>query len=110
MKQTLPRILIGLLLVSLVSYIWWNTSALRSGPRITINTPQEFSTVGQVVEVTGSVPHSKEVTINGKSITFTTRGEFRERVVLSPPVDSLDIVAEDAYGKIATKSIQLMVK
>lgn len=103
----------SILIVSFIAtisvYAYINTSGLRRGPVISVEYPVAYSTVPGVVEVRGTIKHVKEATINQKQMTFTTKGEFVENIVLTSPSDNIDIVARNAYGKTATLSLPLNV-
>lgn len=74
-----------------------------------IDSPTDYSTVAGSVEVKGRIKYVKEATINGKPVTFTTKGDFTEYIVLRSPNDTLDIEATNAYGKKTFKTLTLNV-
>lgn len=102
-------ILIILTLVSVAVYAIYNTSGLWRGPVVRIDSPADYSTVPGSVEVKGRIKYVKEASINGKPITFTTKGDFTEYIVLRAPTDTLDIEAVNAYGKRSYKTLTLNV-
>ncbi|MEN9852369.1 MAG: Glucodextranase, domain [Candidatus Parcubacteria bacterium] len=61
------------------------------------------------MEVRGTIAHAKEATINGMNISFAKNGDFVALLVLTPPLDTIDIWAKNAYGRESTKSIQVAV-
>ena len=105
-----PLTIVSIILVaSIISYAYYASSALRLGPVIRIDTPLEYSSVPGAVRVTGNIKHVGTATINEKPMTFTLKGDFDELLVLTPPLDTIDIVASGTYGKVTRKSIQVSV-
>lgn len=98
-----------LLFLCIAGYAFYNSSSLRSGPTVRIDTPLPYSSVPGVIEVRGNIAHAKEATINGMSVSFTKNGDFAALLVLTPPLDTIDIWAKNAYGKESTKSVQVAV-
>jgi hypothetical protein len=109
LPKSIPFYLSVLLLIGIAVLVYMNTLGLRRGPTITINTPIAYSTVDAVVEVSGRIPRAKEANINGKALYFNKRGDFTTTIILTPPLDSLDIYAISAYGQESTSKIVLGV-
>lgn len=109
MKSRLQTILSLVLLISILSYAYYVSAGLRLGPVIKIYWPQEYGSVDKVVRVTGNIKHVSAATINEKPMTFNLKGDFDETLVLTPPLDTIDIVAKSTYGKTNKKSIQVNV-
>ena len=109
LSKSIPFYLSILLLLGIGVLVYINTLGLRRGPTITIDTPVAYSTVDAVVEVSGRIPRAKEANINGKPLTFNKRGDFSTTIILTPPLDSLDIYAISAYGQESAAKIVLGV-
>ncbi len=109
LSKSIPFYLSILLILCIGVLVYINTLGLRRGPTITIYTPLAYSTVDAVVEVSGRIPRAKEANINGKPLTFNKRGDFTETIILTPPLDSLDVYAISAYGQESTAKIVLGV-
>jgi hypothetical protein len=106
---SIPFFVSILLLVLIAGYGYYNSSALRSGPTIRIDSPLPYSSVPTMVQVSGNVARAKDMTINGMRVPFTTRGDFSATLILTPPLDTIDIWAINAYGKENTKSIEVSI-
>jgi hypothetical protein len=98
-----------LLTTCIIGYAFYNSAALRRGPVIEITSPAQYSSTTQLTVVRGRINKAQEVTINNMPITFNKRGEFVAEVVLTPPLDTIDIQAKSAYGAESKKSIQVAV-
>jgi len=108
-RTTLKRYALIILVLLASLYGIFRAYPLLVGPSITIYYPYEGDTVASTTfEVSGKVLRSKEITLQGKSITIDTDGTFRETVVAYPPYTILVITATDSYGKTATKSLQVV--
>lgn len=109
LSKSIPFYLSILLILGIGVLVYINTLGLRRGPTITINTPVAYSTVDAVVEVSGRIPRARFATINGKPLVFNKRGDFTTTIILTPPLDSLDIYAISAYDQESTAKIVLGV-
>lgn len=111
LRSTVKRYALTLLVLTACIYGIFRAYPLLVGPRITIYYPYNGDTVASTTfEVSGKVLRSKEITLQGKSITIDTDGTFRETVVAYYPYTILVVTATDSYGKMVTTTFQVTPK
>jgi len=99
----IKRILIGLVVVALMTYVGFEISNIFSPPELIISNPQDYVTVNEnYVEVTGQTEHSATLSINGKEIFIDDDGGFSETVTLKEGINNISISATKEKSKDAT--------
>ena len=88
------RILIGIVIVALMTYVGFEISKIFSPPELIISSPTDYVTVTEnIIEVTGSTEQSATLSINGKEIFINDDGSFSEIVTLKEGLNNISISA-----------------
>lgn len=99
----------ALFVSTIVIYGLYQSRGILSGPLISITTPQNGETVfAPLVQVAGSAPRVKDLTLNGRSIFIDMEGNFNERLLLLPGYNIIELTARDVGGKEARRTIELV--
>lgn len=109
LRKTVQKYSFIILIALTVIYGLFRAYPLVAGPSITIFYPQEGDIVASsTFEVSGRVVRSKEITLQGKSITVDTDGTFRETIVSLRPYTLIVLTATDTYGKNTVKTLKVV--
>ncbi len=94
---------------TIVAYGLYQSRGILSGPIVSVTTPQNGETVFEpLVQVAGSAPRVKDLTLNGRSIFIDMEGNFDERLLLLPGYNIIELTARDVGGKEARHTIELV--
>ena len=104
------KIIVGIILViALCLYIYFQAHNFIAGPVITINEPQNGTTVSDsVIKISGIAKNISSLKLNGKKIFTDERGYFSETVGLMKGYNSIELSAEDRVHR-ETKNILKIV-
>jgi hypothetical protein len=81
---------------TIVAYGLYQSRGILSGPLVSVTTPQNGETVFEpLVQVAGSAPRVKDLTLNGRSIFIDMEGNFDERLLLLPGYNIIELTARD---------------
>ena len=109
LRKQIEIYVIGILILIAMVYGVFRAYPLIAGPKITIYSPNDGDVVASsTFQISGQVLRSKEITLQGKSITIDTEGRFTETLVPHAPYTILVIVATDAYGATVTKTLRVI--
>ncbi len=88
------KILIGIVVLCLLSYVGYEISKIFSPPELIINNPQDYTTVNyNIISISGSTETSATLKINGKEIFINEDGSFSEDLTLKEGVNNITISA-----------------
>lgn len=92
---------IAVAVLLLVSYGLFNARKIIMGPSIDIWNPValETKTNENIIEIKGRVENANFLKANGGTITFDTEGMFNDKLLLSPGLNKIEIVATDRFKK-----------
>ncbi len=100
---------IGVFLVGIMTYLWFQVASFAAAPPLDIVTPGSSVRVSvEQVEVAGSTDPTAQLTINNQPVTVDADGHFRQRVQLVEGMNTLEIAAVNKAEKQTLKTIQLM--
>jgi hypothetical protein len=96
--------LVGLVII----YAYLKSAAIITGPTISMISPLHGeSTSTALISVTGTVTNSKEITLDGRPIFIDLSGKFREKLLLTPGYNIIEVVAGDVQGRKVREAIAL---
>ncbi len=100
---------IGVFLVGILTYMWFQVASFAAAPPLDIVTPGSALKVSvEQVEVAGSTDPSAELTINNQPVAVDADGHFRQQVQLVEGMNTIEIAAVNKAEKQTLKTIQLM--
>jgi hypothetical protein len=113
LRKKIEPYIIGLLVLIALFYGIFRAYPLLAGPSVDIYShiysPGDGDTVSSTTfEISGRVSRSKEITLQGKSITIDTEGYFKETLVPHYPYTIIIVSATDQYGAQVTKMIRVI--
>lgn len=95
----------------IVIYGYYKTKDLLSGPVIEIHSPQNgevFKT--PLIEISGVGRNISRITLNDRNIFMDESGNLKEKLLLSPGYNIIDLKAEDKFGKKTHKELEVILK
>lgn len=109
LRKKIEIFLITLLILIAVIYGGIKAYPLLAGPKITVYSPQDNSTVASTTfELSGKATRVKEITIQGRPIPIDTEGKFSEILVPQSPYTIIVLTATDFYGVTITKTLRVI--
>ncbi len=92
-------------------YFWQEVQKFSQTPELVITKPADnFSTVGDAIEVEGETEKNSQVTINGKIVRVDEDGKFIEKVELNEGMNELVISAVNRFDKKVEKKVQILAE
>lgn len=91
-----------------LAYAYFQAHNVLFGPSITISTPESgFTVESQLVEITGGVSNVAEFSLDGRTIILNESGEFTEKLLLAPGVNTFEFIAKDKFGRQRNEILQV---
>jgi hypothetical protein len=105
-----PRLVFFTLLFLIVgSYSLFEARFLILGPHITITEPQDGARVSQSVILTKGVAHNiAYISLNDRPIFVDQQGNFEEKVIMFPGLNTMTMRAKDRFGRETDKTIRIV--
>jgi cytoskeletal protein RodZ len=93
------------------AYFWQEVQRFSQTPELVITKPADnFSTVGDAIEVEGQTEKNSQITINGKIVRVDEEGKFVEKVELKEGMNELVVTAVNRFDKKVEKSVQILAE
>ncbi len=109
-KKTITGIIV-LLVLLILSYIYYQVNSFVSPPKLSIETPAENIRIrGNSITVTGQTDPEATLTINGQPVFVSESGYFNENVTLKEGSNFLKIVAVGFSGKKTEATREVIVE
>ncbi|MBI1998722.1 MAG: hypothetical protein HYS73_00080 [Parcubacteria group bacterium] len=107
-----PKIFLSAIVALLIlGYAYHRTEDLLWGPRLAIVSPQNgVSVTAPLLRITGTTKNSAALTINGHTAFTNDSGEFSEDILLAHGYNALEVRAEDKFGRMEIKKIEVVRK
>lgn len=100
-----------LFLVLVLAYAFFEARNIFFGPIIKIVAPAAGLTVkSQVVEIKGAVKNVTKITLDGRALLVNEVGEFAERLLLAPGVNTFKFIAVDKFGRTHEEVLEVFYK
>jgi len=111
LKLSVKIFLGSLFLFLILGYSFYQSRSLITGPLITINEPENGSTVTrQLVTIAGAAKNINKITLDDRPIYVDESGAFSEKLLLSEGYNIIKISAWDKFSKKTEKTIELVYK
>ena len=99
MRVAHKKAVLILMLSAIFVYGIFQTRDYLMGPRILLESPEEGQIFkGNLIEVSGKINDVSRVTLDGRLIFTNEAGEFKEKTLLAPGVNVIELKAEDKFG------------
>ena len=107
--KVLKIIFLGLIILFVIGYAYYQTQGYLKGPILTITEPLDNSTLHQaVLTVKGMATNIAYISLDGRQIFTSPTGEFSEDILLLSGYNILEISAKDKYERSAQKILHLV--
>lgn len=107
----LKSILLGIFILIIFVYSFFQTRNLILGPSINIESPTNGSTYNTpLVEIKGIAKNINYLTLDDRTIFTDNLGNFDEKMLLSPGYNVIKLEARDKFGKHTNKIIEIILK
>ena len=111
LKLSVKIFLGSLFLFLILGYSFYQSRSLITGPLITINEPENGSTVTrQLVTIAGAAKNMNKITLDDRPIYVDESGAFSEKLLLSEGYNIIKISAWDKFSKKTEKTIELVYR
>ncbi len=107
LKTGLAVLLVGVVL----SYGIYRTKDLVMGPSIIITSPQDGEVVHKAeLIVEGSAARADSISLDDRPIFIDEAGHFREILLLFYGANTITVRGKDKFGRVVTKSVEVVYK
>lgn len=108
-SRTLLSFAVGLVVLLLFGYIWYQVRLFTAPPSLSIATPAQDSVVSHnVVTVTGTTSPAATLFINLEAVPLDEQGAFRQDVRLTPGVNTIEVKAVTRLDKKTVEIIHIL--
>ncbi len=110
-RNILKSVLLLLAGAALLTYAAVEARAYLAGITITVRTPESGTTVHQpLISVAGEIANAAFITLNGRELLTDEHGQFKERLLVSPGYNLFTIAAEDKFGRMKERKIEIIYR
>lgn len=110
-KLILKILIIGVFALLIIGYGLFQAKKIISGPQISVTTPLSGSTVSESeVSIAGLTQNISAISLNDRPIFIDESGNFSEKLMLYPGYNIIKLKAEDKFGAVLQKDIELVYK
>lgn len=110
-RQHIFRILAIACIAALAGYFVYQARAWILEPHLLVTSPEDGATIfASRVVVEGEAGEALELTINGLKTYSDETGHFSQELLLAPGVHTIEIKAQDKFGKEQSITRQIVVK
>lgn len=93
--------------IVIVLYGLYEAQGLAFGPKISI--PSEATTVYEpYVEISGRAERIASLSMNGKAVPVTEKGDFNEPYLLAEGDNQITLTAKDSYGRTTSQVVEIV--
>lgn len=101
--RSLTLSVVGLVLLAVAGYLFWQFSALTSAPKLTVSNPDHDQVLyGSLITINGIVSGGADMFVNDSPILSDANGNFTDSIALQEGVNAIRITAKNRLGKSTT--------
>jgi cytoskeletal protein RodZ len=105
------NIIIGLAILSFLSYLVWQIKTIITPPELLIFSPTDsFITKETYVMVEGETEPAAHLTINGQEVNINNQGRFSLKFDLISGLNTITIATNKKHGKTTTKTLNVIMR
>lgn len=109
-KSYIKTVSIIVLSAVVIGYSLFSARHLIEGPDIEIYSPTNgTSTPTALVEIVGNASNISYITMNDRPIFINEDGAFKERLLLSPGLNIIEMYARDKFTRETTEYLELVL-
>lgn len=107
--KTLSFALLGLFIVFVLGYLFYQVNAINRPPSIEITSPSDGARIpSSSLVIQGRTAIGATLSIEGKSVLVDSSGNFKQPVSIGPGEKVLTFVATNNFGKQSTKQLLII--
>ncbi|MDZ7726442.1 MAG: hypothetical protein U5L75_02580 [Candidatus Campbellbacteria bacterium] len=108
-RNIMKAILLIAIASGVASYAYYQSQPLMAGPEIAFSDPENGDVIKESpIEITGTAERISFIKLNGRQIYINESGVFEEKLPLLPGHNIIELQAEDRFGRVTTKRLNLM--
>lgn len=108
-SRTLLSIAVGLVVLLLFGYIWYQVRLFAAPPNLSITSPVQDSVVSYgLVTVMGKTSPAATLFINLEAVPLDEQGAFRQDVRLTPGVNTIEVKAVNRLDKETVETLHVL--
>ena len=109
-KLTLKSGILFTLGIAVIALVGYNMRDRILGIPLTVSTAPNGTTIDSpFLPISGTAPHARELSINGRAVTVDRKGAFSDEVLLSPGYNIVEVALKDQFGNQKVKTYQIVV-
>ena len=102
---------VTIVVVLLAVYFFIQAKPFLSGPKISLDYPQNGQVFSEsYIKIGGTVFNTKILLLNDHTILADSFGHFEENLLLAEGYNIIELSAEDRFGKITNKKLEVVLK
>lgn len=108
-KLIIKTLVICVFVLLIIGYGVFQAQKIIKGPQIAVRFPVNGQTVTQSdVDIAGIAKNISAITLNDRTIYIDESGNFSEKLMLYPGYNIIKLKAEDKFGSMVEKKIELV--
>ncbi|MBI3984029.1 helix-turn-helix domain-containing protein [Candidatus Microgenomates bacterium] len=102
---------LGIVIVAVVAYLFWQLSVLARPPQLSIASPQENQLLTQLAtELDGQTTTGAEVLVNGQTVYVDEQGRFTTSLNLATGINVITVEARNSRGQTTRRQLTVLVE
>lgn len=104
------RVILATVFLFLASYSIYQARAVLVGPRVWITSPRDGESVNTpLITIEGRAKNISWIQLNDRQIYTDEKGNWSEKLIVSPGLSIMSIKARDRFGRETEKRIQIVL-
>jgi len=100
-----------ILVLLILSYAFFEARNIIYGPQINLMLPNKTITVhSPIIQIKGNVKYVISISLDGRTIKIDRDGNFTEKLLLIPGLNTFTFKATNKFGKTQNKEIMVIYK
>ncbi len=106
-KKLITLVLIVFLSLILL-YAGYTARHMVLGPQIILGSENVITVTTQIISLTGTTKNTVDLKINNSTVLIDEQGNFTERILLSPGINTFIFEAKDKFGRTTKETLQVV--
>jgi hypothetical protein len=110
-KKILSALSVILLAGTVLGYGYYRTKDFLYGPIVEITSPVNGQLLANaLINIEGVSKNISFLNLNGRKIFTDERGNWREKMLINPGYNIIEVAAKDRFGRDVTKTIEVVLR
>lgn len=111
LKKILSALSVLLLAGTVLGYGYYRTKDFLSGPIVEITSPANGQMLANaLITIEGVSKNISFLNLNGRKIFTDESGNWREKMLINPGYNIIEVAAKDRFGRDVTKTLEVVLK